>query len=114
MATINKQYPIKELESLFDKDKFYIKIFKEIFNAVTTNDWTKVSRTPTKIKNEYNTIRAKVSSFINEKIYEKVFKSEAYDSLLESMIDIYSVLYTVVHYGLLYSIKIIYYIYVKY
>lgn len=95
-VTINREFPIEVIERLFDKDQFYVKIFTELLEAVVDDDFSKLSRTPTMIRDLYYSVRAKVSDFINEQIYDQIFSSDAYVGLMNSLIDIYSVCYTVV------------------
>ena len=94
-SILQREYPLEEIEHIFSGDQFYIKLFKNLMHAVTNNDFSVVSSTPGMIEANYQTIRAKVESFIRDQIYDPVFESAAYDSLVNALIDIYSVYYTV-------------------
>lgn len=107
MSTINTDFPLSQIENLFDKDQFYIKLFRDLLDAVTTGDFSNVSRTSTIIENEFYNIRGVkdetellsatkgIAGFIMENIYENIYKSDAYDALIMALINIYSVMYTV-------------------
>ena len=95
-TTIYTNLQYNAITSIFDNKQFYVKIFKDLLNAATTNDFTELSRTSTEIKNTYNTIHNKVLDFFKDHIYEKLYTSDAYDALMYALVDIYSVMYTIV------------------
>ena len=96
-SIIEKELPLERLDVIFDKDKFYVKLFRNLLHAVTYNDFTNVSRTPTEIQHLYMTMHSKVEKFISDHVYESIFSSSAYDALIASLTDIYSVFYTIIY-----------------
>lgn len=102
-TTINTDLTLETLSVIYDKDKFYVKIFKDLLDAAITDDFTKLSRTATGIRDLFYEIKngsdtkVGVKSFIENNIYEKVFSnSTLYEGMISLLIDIYSVMYTVV------------------
>ena len=96
MNTINTQFGYNRISDIFDDDKFYVKIFKDLLNAAITDDFSSLSRTSNEIKNKYNEIHAKVLKFVKDNIYERLYTSDAYDGLMYALVDIYSVMYTII------------------
>ena len=103
MATINTDLTLDAINEIFDNDKFYIKLFKNLLDAVIHDDFTGVSKTPTEIENLFKEIKfgsdtkVGVKTFIENEIYDKVYSnSTLYEGLIGALIDIYSVLYTIV------------------
>lgn len=95
--TLDQQMPIEEIMKIFDQDKFYVKLFKNLLTAVTHNDFSILSRTPSELTYLYFNLRSKVEKFIMSQIYENIYTSRAYDGLISSLIDIYTVIHTVIY-----------------
>lgn len=103
MATINTDLTLDTISGVFDQDKFYIQFFKKLLDAVIEDDFSKVSRTPKEIENLFKEIKygsetkIGVQTFIQNEIYDRVFSnSTLYEGLIGTLVDIYSVLYTIV------------------
>ena len=97
MATINTQFPFETIKDIYDNKNEHIQLFKSLLNAVITDDFSNISSTPNELRNLYFVIRNDVEKFIYNTIYERIYKSNAYDGLIESFVDIYSLLYLIVY-----------------
>ena len=102
-TTINTDLTLEAISGIYNKDKFYVKIFKELLNAAITDDFSNLSKTSSNIKDLFYEIKygsetkIGVKTFIENEIYEKVFSnSTLYEGLISSLIDIYSVMYTII------------------
>ena len=95
--TQDNQFPLDDILKIFDGDQFYVKLFKNLLDAITTNDYSAISRTPKEIQYLYLQMRSKVETFVMDEIYENIYTSAAYDGLITSLIDIYAVMHTVIY-----------------
>lgn len=83
---------------IFNGEHHSIKNFLNLLNAVANDELDSPGNNiDDEIIYNYRMIRPLIEDFINETIYEKIYKSEMYDGLITSLIDIYSCLHTILY-----------------
>ena len=83
---------------IFNGEHYSIKTFLSLLNAVANDE---LDSPETYLDDEviynYRMIRPIIENFVNETIYESIYKSDMYDGLIKGLIDIFSCLHTVVY-----------------
>lgn len=83
---------------IFNGEHHSIKNFLSLLNAIANDELDSPGNNlDDEIIYNYRMIRPLIEDFINETVYEKIYKSEMYDGLITSLIDIYSCLHTILY-----------------
>lgn len=100
MATVNTTDTI-DLNSvlyLFNGDFFATKMFKSLLNAIANDNFNDLSSGLTdEVVYNYVRVRPIVESYIKNVIYERLYKNDMYDGLINSLIDLFACMATIVY-----------------
>ena len=83
---------------IFNGEHHSIKLFLNLLNAVANGELDSPENDlDDDVIYNYRMIRPLIEDFVNETIYESIYKNDMYDGLIKGLIDIFSCLHTVVY-----------------
>lgn len=90
ILTDEQEISLKKIEDNLSKSNVPIQLFKDMMDAIINSDFSRLNDTIT--KGRYLSSREKVSSYIGNVIYQKVYAGRDYDRLMAILVEIYSVI----------------------
>lgn len=86
----SKYISLKQLDDTFSTLSVPLKLFNSLLDAVTNNDYSQLSDAV--VKARFLDSKDKVGNHIQNTVYQNVYKGETYESVIEILINIYSII----------------------
>lgn len=90
MIVIKEQFSLSELDKVLSKDNRVVEVFKLLLTAIQNNDFASVGDNI--LKTVYAESYTRVQEHVDRAVYQEVYKSNTYSSIIDVFIGVYSII----------------------